>query len=77
MKTCVFTPLHETGISVAHIVPYARSHNTRLGRESSWLKVSSGTHFLRPLMVKGELFAPDRWSGFFVSWEMQTAFSTG
>jgi hypothetical protein len=53
MKTCVFTPLHETGISVAHIVPYAGSHNTRLGRESSWLKVSSGTHFLRPLMVKG------------------------
>jgi hypothetical protein len=52
MKTCVFTPLHETGISVAHIVPYAGSHNTRLGRESSWLKVSSGTHFLRPLMVK-------------------------
>jgi hypothetical protein len=26
---------------------------------------------------QGELFAPDRWSGFFVSWEIQTAFSTG
>jgi hypothetical protein len=53
MKTCVCTPLHETGIIVAHIVLYAASHDTRLGRESSWLKVPSGTHFLRPLMVKG------------------------
>src|SRR5262245_25756660 len=53
MKTCVFTPPHATGILVAHIVPYAGSHDTRLGRESSWLKVLSGTYFLRPLMVKG------------------------
>jgi hypothetical protein len=35
MQTCVFTPPDETGIIVAHIVPYAGSHDTRLGRESS------------------------------------------
>src|SRR6266849_4910881 len=35
MKTCVFTPPHETGILVADIIPYAGSHDTRLGRESS------------------------------------------
>jgi hypothetical protein len=60
MKTCVFTPPYETGIIVAHIVPYTGSHDTRLGRESSWLKVPSGTHFLRPLMVKGAFLRPDR-----------------
>ena len=54
MKTCVFTPAHETGILVAHIIPYAGSHDTRLGRESSWPLVPSGTHsFFRPLRVKG------------------------
>jgi hypothetical protein len=46
MKMCVFTPSQETGILVADIIPYAGSHDTHLGRESSWLKVSSGTHFL-------------------------------
>ncbi len=45
MKTCVFTPSHETGILVAYIIPYAGSHDTRLGRESSWPQVQSGTHF--------------------------------
>jgi hypothetical protein len=45
MKTCVFTPPHETGILVAHIIPYAGSHDTRLGRESSWPLAPSGTHF--------------------------------
>jgi hypothetical protein len=45
MKTCVFTPPHETGILVADIIPYAGSHDTRLGRESSWPQVPSGTHF--------------------------------
>src|SRR5215510_3676209 len=54
MKTCVFTPPHETGILVAHIIPYAGSHDTRLGRESSWPLAPSGTHsFFRPLRVKG------------------------
>jgi len=53
MKTCVFTPPHETGILVADIIPYAGSHDTRLGRESSWPQVPSGIHFFRPLMVKG------------------------
>ena len=58
MKTCVFTPAHETGILVAHIIPYAGSHDTRLGRESSWPLVPSGTHsFFRPLRVKG-FFVP-------------------
>jgi hypothetical protein len=35
MKTCVFTPPHETNILVAHIILYAGSHDTRLGHESS------------------------------------------
>src|SRR5437879_4478209 len=52
MKTFVFTPPHETGIIVVHIVLCAGSHDTRLGRESSWRKAPFGTHFFRPLMVK-------------------------
>jgi len=43
MKTCVFTPTHETGILMADILPYAGSHDTRLGRESSWPLVPAGT----------------------------------
>jgi hypothetical protein len=35
MTTCVFTPPDETDLIVTHIVPYAGSHDTRLGRESS------------------------------------------
>jgi hypothetical protein len=57
MKTHVFTPQHETGILVSHIIPYAGSHDTRLGRESSWPKVPLGPIFFRPLMVKGIFFA--------------------
>jgi hypothetical protein len=57
MRTCVFTPPHETGILVAHIVPDTGSHDTRLGRESSWPKVLFGIHFYRPLMVKGAFCA--------------------
>src|SRR5215510_8841379 len=54
MKTCVFTPTHETGILMADIIPYAGSHDTRLGRESLWLLAPAGTPcFLRPLRVKG------------------------
>src|SRR5215813_3065552 len=54
MKTCVFTPTHETGILMADIIPYAGNHDTRLGRESSWPLVPAGTHvFFRPLGVKG------------------------
>jgi hypothetical protein len=44
MKTCVFTPTHETGILMADIIPYAGSHDTRLGRESSWPLAPAGTH---------------------------------
>src|SRR5262249_42329721 len=45
---------HETGILMADIIPYAGSHDTRLGRESSWPLAPSGTHvFFRPLRVKG------------------------
>jgi hypothetical protein len=44
MKTCVFTPTHETGILMADIIPYAGSHDTRLGRERSWLVAPAGTH---------------------------------
>ena len=45
MQTCVFTPTDETGILVAHSLPYAGSHDTRLGRESSWSQAPSGTYF--------------------------------
>ena len=58
MKTCVFTPPHETGILVAHIAPYAGSHDTRLGRERSWLKVPSRTYFFEAADSQGGLFAP-------------------
>jgi hypothetical protein len=44
MKTCVFTPTHETGILMADIIPYAGSHDTRLGRESSWPLGPAGIH---------------------------------
>jgi hypothetical protein len=44
MKTCVFTPTHETGLLMADIIPYAGSHDTRLGRESSWPLAPAGTH---------------------------------
>jgi hypothetical protein len=44
MKTCVFTPTHETGILMADIIPYAGSHDTRLGRESSWPLAPAGTY---------------------------------
>ena len=38
---------------MTHIIPYAGSHDTRLGRESSWPQVPPGPIFCRPLMVKG------------------------
>src|SRR5262245_47212450 len=54
MKTCVFTPTHATGILMADILPYACSHDTRFGRDSSWPLAPAGTHvFFRPLRVKG------------------------
>jgi len=58
MKTCVFTPPYETGIIVAHIVPYAGSHDTRLGRESSWPQVLSGIHFFQAADGQRGFFAP-------------------
>ncbi len=39
--TCVFTPSRETGILVADIIPYAGSHDSRVGRESSWRQACS------------------------------------
>ena len=57
MKTYVFTPPDETGILVA-IVLYAGSHDTRLGRESSWPKAPSGTHFFQAAAGQGGFFAP-------------------
>ena len=60
MKTCIFTPPHETGIIAAHIVPYARSHDTRLGRESSWRKAPSGTHFFQAADGQGVSLRSDR-----------------
>ena len=47
MKAVAFTPSHATGILVADIIPYAGSHDTRLGRESSWPQVPSGTDFFQ------------------------------
>jgi hypothetical protein len=60
MKTCVFTPPHEPGILVTHIIPYAGSHDTRLGRESSWPRRHPGPIFFRLLMVKRASLCPDR-----------------
>ena len=60
MKTFVFTPPDETGILVAHIVPYAGSHDTRLGRESSWPKAPCGTHFFQATAGQGCFLCPDR-----------------
>jgi hypothetical protein len=57
MKTCVFTPPHETGILVPHILPDARSRDTRLGRGSSGPQAPSEPIVFRPLMVKGLLCA--------------------
>src|SRR5215216_838612 len=58
MKTCVFTPTHETGILVAHIIPYAGSHDTRLGRESAWPLAPSGTHFFQAAEGQGTFLRP-------------------
>src|SRR5437773_11098925 len=69
MQTCVFTPPHETGILVAHIIPDAGSHDTRLGRESSWPKALSGTHFLQAADGPGAFWRPGRESGVVVAWE--------
>jgi len=69
MKTCIFTPSHETGILVADIIPSTGSHDTRLGRESSWPQVPSGIHFFEAAEGQGGLLRPDRESGVFVSWE--------
>src|SRR4029450_2790414 len=58
MKTCVFTPAHETGILVAHIIPYAGSHDTRLGRESAWPLAPSGSHVFSGRCGSRGFFAP-------------------
>jgi hypothetical protein len=60
MKTCVFTPPHETGILVAHSIPYAGGYDTRLGRESSWPQAPSGTHFFQAAYGQGAFLRPDR-----------------
>src|SRR5262245_58134639 len=57
MMTCVFTPSHETGILMADIILDAGSHDTRLGRESSWPQVPQDPSFFRPLRVKGAFCA--------------------
>src|SRR5262244_4156630 len=58
MQTCVFTPTHETGILMADIIPYAGSHDTRLGRESSWPLVPAGTHVFSGRWGSRGFFAP-------------------
>ena len=59
MKMFIFTPPDETGILVAHIIPYAGSHDTRLGRESSWPKAPCGTHFFQAAAGQGCFLRPD------------------
>src|SRR5262249_36732720 len=54
---CVFTPIACNRYTHGHIIPYADSHDTRLGRESSWPQVPSGLHLFRLLMVKGPFCA--------------------
>src|SRR5712692_6426862 len=68
MKTCVFTPPHETGLLVASIILYARSHDTRLGRESSWPQVPSGTHCFPAAEGQGSFVRLDWESGICVAW---------
>ena len=53
MKTHVFTPSHETGILVAHILLYAGSDDTRLCAKARSQRRYPGAIFFRPLMVKG------------------------
>src|SRR4030095_8765055 len=71
MKTCFFTLSHKTGILMADIIPYAGSHDTRLGHESSWPQVPSGTHVLQAAEGQGGFLRPERQSGVFVSWECE------
>jgi hypothetical protein len=59
-KTCVFTPSHETSIRMAYILPYAGSHDTRLGRESSWPQVPWGPHVFQAAEGQGSFLRPDR-----------------
>ena len=40
---------------MADIIPYAGSHDTRLGRESSWPLTLAGTIFFRPLRSRAFL----------------------
>jgi len=60
MKTCVFTSSYETGILVAYIIPYAGSHDTRLGRESSWSPGPSETHVFQVADGQGGFLRPNR-----------------
>ena len=53
MKTCVFTLPHAIGLLVADRIPYTGSHDTRVGRDSSWPQVPSGIHGFWPLRVMG------------------------
>jgi hypothetical protein len=62
MKTLVFTPPDETGIRVTHIVPNAGSHDTRLGRESSWptAPFGAGPFFSGRFGGQGVCLRPDQ-----------------
>jgi hypothetical protein len=53
MKTCVFTPPHETGILVAHIIPYAVAMTLAWGAKVRGRWRHLGAIFFRPLRVKG------------------------
>jgi hypothetical protein len=69
MKTCVFTPSHETGLLVATSSWTPAALTLAGGAKARGRRGHPGPIFFRPLMVKGALLRPDRESGVFVSWE--------
>ena len=50
-------PIARNRYNRGHIILFARSHDTRLGRESSWPQVPQDPSFFRPLRVKGAFCA--------------------
>ena len=45
---------------MADIIPYAGSHDTRLGRESSWPLTLAGTHLFQAAEGQGAFLRPGR-----------------
>jgi hypothetical protein len=60
MKTCVFTPSHETGILVATSSWTPEVMTLAWGAKARDRRCHPGPIFFRPLMVKGAFLRPDR-----------------